>query len=111
MNFVIKVTCGATTKEYTVPDNIDVICGSGEEIGESVANVGVRCSLDITDREMIPTLLSQIKEDCILFENYSIQCLFDSAAVFEESDMSSVKYRLVKISGASSLREEVLFYV
>ena len=110
MNFVIKVICGDTTKEYTIPDNIDVQCGSGDEIGESVASYGVRCSIDITDGEMVPTLLYQIKTDCLLFENYSIQCLFDGAIVFEQTGMSAVKYRVVKLRSMASVREEVLFY-
>lgn len=110
MNFAIKVTSGETVKEYTIPDNVNVQCGSGDEIGESTTSYGVSCSVDITDGEMFPTVLHDIADDCLLFTGYTVQCLYDGVVIFEQQHMSSIKYRIVKIRDATSIREEVLFY-
>ena len=110
MNFVIKITSGDTVKEYTIPDNVDVQCGDGDEMSEGSVSASVRCSVDIGTGSEFPTILRQIENECGEFDNYSVQCLFDSVAIYEQDDMTTIKYRLAKMKGATTIREEVTFY-
>lgn len=110
MDFIIKITHGAIIKEYAVPNDVEVQCGSTDEITENAAAFGVRCMFDIKESTSIPTVLHQIKEDCIKMENYDVQCLYDGVAIYEQSNLTSVKYRLIKMRDATSIREEVTFY-
>ena len=108
MNFKIKVTSGNETKEYTIPDGIEVQCGSGDEFEEN--REGVRCSTDISDSSLFPTVLSQIKTECVGSSSFNVQCLFNDVAIYSQDNMTEIKYRIVKSRDSSTIREELFFY-
>lgn len=110
MNFVIKVINGDVTKEYNIPDSIDVQCGTGDEIGRDAGESGVRCSIDVSDSSVFPTILREIEDQCGSFSNYDVQCVFNGVVIYEQENMSEIKYRLAKMKDATSIREELHFY-
>lgn len=109
MNFVLKITSDDISKEYTIPDFVEVQCGSGDEIGIDSGENSVRCSSDITDSSIFPTILRQIEDECGSLDNYNIQCLFNSVVIYEQEGMTAVKYRIMKMKDATSIREEISF--